>query len=92
MNYEQIAFFNHQLAGMLRSGIPLEGALAQLCEGLQQGNWRNEITQLEADLREGIPLAEAVERRKGLPEFYRHMLRLGGKGGEMKSTKRLLFR
>jgi type II secretory pathway component PulF len=37
MNYDEFAFFNQQLAAMLREGIPLEGALKQLCAGMRGG-------------------------------------------------------
>ena len=50
MNYDEFAFFNQQLAAMLRDGIPLEGALKQLCAGMKAGALRNEMTQLESDL------------------------------------------
>ena len=32
MKLDEFAFVNQQLAGMLKSGVPLEGALRQLCE------------------------------------------------------------
>ena len=31
MKLDEFAFFNQQLAAMLRDGIPLEGALQRLC-------------------------------------------------------------
>ena len=31
MNYDEFAFFNQQLAAMLRDDIPLEGGLRRLC-------------------------------------------------------------
>ena len=63
MNYDEFAFFNQQLAAMLREGIPLEGALKQLCAGMRSGPLRGEIQQLEADLARGTPLKEALARR-----------------------------
>ena len=56
MNYEEFAFANRQLAGMLQSGIPLEGGLRQLCREMRQGSLRAELQLLEADLAKGIPL------------------------------------
>ena len=55
MNYDEFAFFNQQLAAMLREGIPLEGALKQLCAGMRSGPLRAEIQALEADLARGTP-------------------------------------
>ena len=82
MNYDEFAFFNQQLATMLRDGIPLEGALKQLCQGMRAGPLRGELKLLEADLATGTPLAEALSRRE-LPEFYRRMLELGVRSNDM---------
>ena len=76
MNLEEFSFVNQQLAGMLKSGIPLEGALRQLSATMRRGALRGELEKLEADLTQGVPLAEALARRK-LPEFYVAMLRVG---------------
>jgi len=72
MNYDEFAFFNQQLAAMLREGIPLEGALKQLCAGMRSGPLRAEIEKLEADLARGTPLKEALARRT-LPDLYRQI-------------------
>ncbi len=76
MNYDEFAFFNRQLAAMLREDIPLEGALRQLSTGMRAGPLRTEVEQLEKELSAGIPLAEAARRRQ-LPEMYRRMLSIG---------------
>ena len=68
MKAESLAFMNQQLAGMLRSGLPLEGALQQLCRDLHDGNLKVELEQLRSDLVQGVPLAEAIEQRR-LPEL-----------------------
>jgi type IV pilus assembly protein PilC len=82
MNYDEFAFFNHQLAAMLRDGIPLEGALKQLCTGMKAGPLRTEFEQLERDLSRGVPLKEAMGRRT-LPEFYRRMVEIGVRGNDL---------
>src|ERR1700722_19982255 len=76
MNYDEFAFFNQQLATMLRDGIPLEGALRQLCETMRRGALRSEFELLEADLRKGTPVPQALAARK-LPEFYVRMAEIG---------------
>ncbi len=76
MNYDEFAFFNQQLAGMLREGIPLEGALRQLSRGMRSKPLRAEIQLLEDDLARGTPLKEALAARR-LPEFYRRMVEVG---------------
>lgn len=89
MNYDELGFFNQQLAGMLRSGIPLEGALKQLCATMHQGALRAELELLEADLAKGVPLREALPRRK-LPEFYARMVAVGAEGNDLPGMLNLL--
>jgi type II secretory pathway component PulF len=76
MNHDEFAFFNQQLAAMLRDGIPLEGALRQLCQSMKRGPVRDELRLLEADLAKGTPIRAALAARK-LPDFYTHMLHVG---------------
>jgi type IV pilus assembly protein PilC len=82
MNYDEFAFFNQQLAAMLRDGIPLEGALKQLSVGMRTGLLRAEIQGLELDLGRGTPLKAALARRK-LPGFYTHMLEVGTRSNDL---------
>ena len=82
MKYEELAFVNQQLAGMLKTGIPLEGALRQLCAQMRRGRLRAELEALEADLVRGLPLAEALAARK-LPEFYVKMIQLGARTNDL---------
>src|SRR5664279_1408944 len=89
MNYDEFAFFNQQLAAMLREGIPLEGALKQLCLGMRSGSLRAEIEQLEADLARGTPLKEALSRR-ALPDLYRQMLEIGARSNDLPGVLTLL--
>jgi type II secretory pathway component PulF len=89
MNLDAFAFFNQQLAAMLRDGIPLEGALRQLSAGLAAGKFRNEMTALEGDLAQGTPLADALARRK-LPELYQRLLQVGAKANDLPAALTLL--
>ena len=89
MNYDEFAFFNQQLAAMLREGIPLEGALKQLCAGMRSGPLRAEIQQLEADLARGTPLKEALARRT-LPDLYRQMIQIGARSNDLPGVLTLL--
>ena len=61
MKYDEFAFFNQQLAAMLRDGIPLEGALRRLCQEMRRGPLRDELQTLEADLAKGTPMADALK-------------------------------
>jgi len=82
MNLEELAFVNQQLAGMLKSGIPLEGSLRQLSANMRGGRLREELSALEADLARGLPLEQALVRRQ-LPDFYVKMLQLGAQSNDL---------
>ncbi len=89
MKHDEFAFFNQQLAAMLREDIPLEGALRQLCAGMRKGPLRDELQRLEADLAGGAPLPDALSRR-ALPELYRRMVTIGVRGNDLPGVLLLL--
>jgi type IV pilus assembly protein PilC len=89
MKYDEFAFFNQQLAAMLRDGIPLEGALQRLCQEMRRGPVRDELQALEADLARGTPMAAALAPRR-LPELYKRMLVVGVKGNDLPGVLTML--
>lgn len=89
MKWDEFAFVNQQLAGMLKSGIPLEGALRQLCETMRRGRLRTELELLQADLARGAPLREAVTARK-LPELYARLVLVGQQANDLPGMLTLL--
>jgi type II secretory pathway component PulF len=76
MKLDEFAFFNQQLAAMLRDGIPLESALGQLCASMRRGDLRDELERLRADLANGVPIKDSLAKRK-LPRFYVQMIQVG---------------
>lgn len=89
MKYDEFAFFNQQLAAMLREGIPLEGALGKLADGMNGGPLRQEIEKLGTDLSAGRPLKEALARRQ-LPPLYVRMLEIGARSNDLPAMLTLL--
>ncbi len=89
MSHDEFAFFNQQLAAMLRDGIPLEGALRKLCQEMRGGPLRDELQRLEADLVQGTPLPNALAARQ-LPGLYRCMMQVGVKSGNLPGALTLL--
>lgn len=89
MRYDELAFVNLQLAGMLKSGIPLEGALRQLVRGMRRGDLQPEFEKLESDLAAGTPLEAALARRN-LPDLYRRMVIAGARGNDLPGILTLL--
>jgi len=82
MKLDEFAFFNQQLAAMLRDGIPLESALGQLCSSMRRGELRDELEKLRADLVKGVPIKEALASRK-LPQFYVQMMQVGVQSNDL---------
>jgi type II secretory pathway component PulF len=89
MKYDELAFFNQQLAAMLRDGIPLEGALRRLCDEMRRGKLRDELQALEADLAQGTPMADALQPRQ-LPELYKRMILVGIKSNDLPGALTML--
>ncbi len=89
MKTDEFAFFNQQLAAMLRDGIPLEGALKRLCAEMRAGSLRDELQALEADLARGVPMTEALAPRQ-LPELYKRMIVVGVKGNDLPGALTML--
>ena len=89
MKYDEFAFFNQQLAAMLRDGIPLEGALRRLCQEMRAGTLRTELQSLETDLAKGTPMADALQARQ-LPELYKRMVLVGVKSGDLPGALTML--
>lgn len=89
MNSDAFAFFNQQLATLLRDGIPLESALQRLTTDMRVGALRSELEQLQADLSRGVPLPEAIRHRQ-LPELYRRMLAVGAQSNNLPAILTML--
>ena len=89
MNLDELTFANRQLADLLKSGVPLEGSLHQLCSTMSRGELRTELQALEKDLTKGIALEEALDRRK-LPDFYVKMIKVGIKSNNLPEVLTML--
>jgi len=89
MNLDEFAFFNQQLAAMLRDDIPLEGALRRLCIDMRQGALRSELEKLSADLARGTPLSDALAARQ-LPDLYKRLVLVGARGNDLPGSLTLL--
>jgi len=89
MKTDEFAFFNHQLAAMLRDGIPLEGALQRLCAEMSAGALRTELQALSDDLSRGTPLRDAIQKRK-LPELYQCLIQVGSQSNDLPGVLTLI--
>ncbi len=89
MKTDEFAFFNQQLAAMLRDGIPLEGALQRLCADMSDAALRIELQALADDLARGVPLRDAIQKRK-LPELYQCLIQVGAQSNDLPGVLTLI--
>jgi type II secretory pathway component PulF len=81
---DAFTFFNRSLAEMTRLGFPLSRAVAEISRGLRRGRFKSALEGLEARLREGKSLHDAVAELPGeFPPHYRWMLQAGAAAGNL---------
>lgn len=84
---DTFTLFNRNLAAMTAIGLPLPRAIHEISAGLRRGRFRRGLEQLEAALREGKALDQAVAELPGLfPPSYRWMLSAGVASGNLSGT------
>lgn len=84
----RIAAFTHDLAMLLRSGLPLDQSL-RLMAGLAADAQEQQIVkEIETALHAGRPLSAALaeERSHSFPPLYTAMVRAGEAGGTLDAT------
>jgi type IV pilus assembly protein PilC len=76
--------FNQQLAALTKAGIPLERGLRELANDSGSGKMKRLILQIADELEQGIPLAQAMEkRRQYFPPLYANILKAGIETGRL---------
>lgn len=80
---ERFAAFNSGLASLLRSGLPLDGALESLARELRWGRFRGAVERVEASVRMGTPLSDAVAEERAFPPYYAALVKAGEEGGDL---------
>jgi type IV pilus assembly protein PilC len=84
---DDLVFFNEQLASLADAGIALDEGLAQLARDLDSSRLRAWIEEIVEDLRRGVPIDQAIEKREaGLPLLYSRVIRAGIQSGELPAT------
>src|SRR5271166_3568621 len=80
----EAADLSSQIAGLARSGLPLEQGLAALAEELPRGRLRRSIDELARTLESGIPLDQAVKaQERSIPPHLRGLVLAGMRLGDM---------
>ena len=82
MKSEDLAWFNQQLAAMLREGLPLGGALRELTNTMNRGDLRTQFESVHGRLEQGESLDRAV-LQSTLPPLYKAMVAAGVRSGDL---------
>ncbi len=81
---DAFTLFNRSLSEMTAVGLPLPRAIREISSGMRRGRFRRGLGQVEAALREGKPLEEAVAAAPGIfPAYYGSMVRAGASSGNL---------
>ena len=77
-----VTLFTFQLASLLRSGVPILRALHTVCEQTENPGLGEVVRGIEAAIRDGAMLSEALQRHPRLfPKLYLGMVRSGERAG-----------
>jgi len=83
-NIEEFSFFNQQLSGMLKAGIPLEGALKGLLKDMRKGRTKSVFTEIHQRLITGEVFSDVIaDMKEKLPPLYYQLCIVGEKSGRL---------
>ncbi|MEO8845144.1 MAG: type II secretion system inner membrane protein GspF [Kofleriaceae bacterium] len=84
VNKVEIAAFTRQMATLIRAGIPLAEALGALVEQITNMRLKTVISEVRANVNEGMALADALGKHKRLfDELFVSMVRAGEVAGNL---------
>lgn len=86
MKPEDFLLFNETLRGAVKAGAPLPEGLEAFARELGRGP-ADSVLAVAADLRQGLPLSEALERQgKVFPRVYVRLVQAGEKAGNLEAV------
>ena len=84
IGFDELSFFNRQLASMARLDLPFAEGLKSLAQEVDGAEFRRMIRGLLEDLEEGHRLSEALEKQDhAFSDLYIGVVRAGEKGGDL---------
>jgi type IV pilus assembly protein PilC len=82
-----IAIFSRQLATMMKSGVPIVGALEIIAGGVKNPNMRKMVNGLKNDIEGGASIYEAMSQYPvQFDELYRNLVRAGESSGVLETV------
>lgn len=83
INVETLALATRQLATLLQSGVPMLESLRALVEQVDNEALKRVLSQVRADVNEGLSLADAMQKHKCFSNVYVNMVRAGESSGSL---------
>ena len=87
LSLEEFAFFNEQLAGLTKAGLPLDEGLRRLAADVGSRKLKRLLLGLVDDLAAGTPLEDALRNQKArFPTHYAEVVTAGLRTGDLGGT------
>jgi len=84
---KDIAFFSRQMATMMKSGVPIVGALEIIGGGHKNVRMKKMVDQIRFDVEGGASLYEAISKHPvQFDELYRNLVRVGEASGVLETV------
>ncbi|MEN5356132.1 type II secretion system F family protein [Stenotrophomonas sepilia] len=84
---KDIAFFSRQMATMMKSGVPIVGALDIIASGHKNPRMKKMVDTIRTDIEGGSSLYEAVSRHPvQFDDLYRNLVRAGEGAGVLETV------
>ncbi|RYE72991.1 MAG: type II secretion system F family protein, partial [Oxalobacteraceae bacterium] len=84
---KDIAFFSRQMATMMKSGVPIVGALEIIGSGHKNPRMRNLVGQVRTDIEGGSSLYESLSKHPvQFDELYRNLVKAGEGAGVLETV------
>jgi len=84
---KDIAFFSRQMATMMKSGVPIVGALDIIASGHKNPRMKKLVDTIRTDIEGGSSLYEAVSRHPvQFDDLYRNLVRAGEGAGVLETV------
>ncbi|WP_363796231.1 type II secretion system F family protein [Lysobacter firmicutimachus] len=82
-----IAIFSRQIATMMKSGVPIVGALEIIGEGHKNPRMKKLLNAVRGDLESGLSLYEAMSKHPvQFDELYRNLVKAGESAGVLETV------
>jgi general secretion pathway protein F len=84
MSTKQLGLFSRQLATLLKAGLPLPVAIADIVEQIDNKHFKNVVADLKEKLEQGSSFSNALAQHRAIfPDMYVSMVRVGESLGSL---------